>query len=53
MEFMANVNMNYRKTINIFWKFVNGLVKSSKSRIETLIGGSGNSFPVMQIRSKF
>ena len=43
-EFMANVNNNYRKNIKAFWKFVNGSVKSSKNRIESLIDGSGNSF---------
>ena len=26
---MANVNSNYRKTVKAFWKFVNGLIKSS------------------------
>ena len=41
---MANVNNNYRKNIKAFWKFINGSVKSSKNRIEKLIGGSGNSF---------
>ena len=41
---MDNVNNNYRKNIKALWKFVNGLVKSSKNRIETLIDDSGNSF---------
>ena len=41
---MVNVNNNYRKNIKAFWKFVNGSVKSSQNRIESLIDGSGNSF---------
>ena len=38
---MAKVNNNYRKNIKAFWKFVNGLIKSSvKNRIKRLIDGS-------------
>ena len=33
---MANVNKNSRKNVKAFWKFVNGSVKSSKTRIESL-----------------
>ena len=44
-EFMDNVNSNYRKNIRAFWKFVNGLIKSTvTNRTETLIDGSGNRF---------
>ena len=41
---MANVNNKYTKNIQASWRFVNRLVKCSKSKIETLIDGSGNNF---------
>ena len=40
---MATINNNYQKNIKAFWKLVNGSVKSSKNRIETLSDGRGNS----------
>ena len=30
-EFMANININYRKNIKTFWKFVSGSVKSEST----------------------
>ena len=39
---MVDVHNNYRISINSFWKFVTGLVRSSKNRTETLIDGDGN-----------
>ena len=50
---MTNIKNNYRKNTKAFWKFVNGLVKSSKDRVDTLIDGSGNRFLVILVRSKF
>ena len=41
---MVNENANCRKNIKAFWKFVNGLVKSSKEWVESLIDGNGISF---------
>ena len=44
-ELMTNVNINYRKNIKAFWKFVNWSIKSrAKNKIKTLTDDSGNSF---------
>ena len=44
---MANINSNYRKYINAFWKFVNESVQlNAKNGIETLTDVSGNSFSI-------
>ena len=40
---MVNVNNNYRKNINTFWKIINGSVQSSKNKIETVIDATHNS----------
>ena len=51
---MDNVNCNYRKNIEAFWKFVNGLIKSSaKNKIETLTDDSSNSLSSHAGKAKF
>ena len=47
---MANVNNNYRKNIKVLWKFVNRSIKSSKSKIEELIDGSGNTSHARKVK---
>lgn len=42
---MANVDNDYRKNRNTFWKFVNGSIKSTAEiEVETLTDDSGSSF---------
>ena len=44
-EVMNNTNSNYKKKIQVFWKFVNWSIKSTAmNRIETLTDDSGNSY---------
>ena len=49
---MANGNSNYRENIKAFWKFVSGLVKCNKNRIETLVDDRGNAFSSHAIKAK-